>query len=432
MKRGAAEVDVAWGRDTTLNIEVAKGNVETLEVAESIGLGLRLILSDGRMGFAYSSDPDVDVEGLAESAHQNALGTDPDSCNVLPTDSGSSEEDWSEEDFDEIPVAEKIALCVDLERKTLDADKRISLVQQAGYSDTRGEAVVVNSRGLWRRFRSANCSCSVVAAASENGADSEMGWEFDFSTKFKSLRPEWVADRCASKTCALLGGKVCSGGPMPVVLDDYVTSEFLQVLGPALMATNVIKGKSLFRDSVGSSIASRHVRLVDQNDLPRAMNRAPFDAEGSLAQKTVLVEEGVLKGFLHNAYTARKMGLKTTANAGRGGGYRSVPEVVPTNFFLEPGTHRQEELLETAGSGLFVVRAMGVHMANPISGDFSLGVSGYLIRSGKLDRPVRGVTVAGNLKDFLAKIEAVGNDLRFFGAYGAPSVLVADMVVSGE
>jgi PmbA protein len=124
------------------------------------------------------------------------------------------------------------------------------------------------------------------------------------------------------------------------------------------------------------------------------------------------------------------MGLWSTANAGRSG-FRSTPEVGATNCFLEPGHHTPEALIGMAGTGLFVTEVMGVHTVDPISGDFSLGVAGVKIENGRITRPVRGVTVAGNIKDLLKNIQAVGNDLRFFGVFGSPSVLISGLVVSG-
>jgi len=429
---GAADAEVALTRDVNLEIEVAKGEVETLGLAEAMGVGVRVFTEDRRMGFAYTTAAEAGVERVVEAAWHNALATTPDEHNVLPEHAPTSEDDWSEQDFADVPVAKKVDFCRELERKTLDGDPRITHVQHASYSDTRGEYTVANSRGLLRTFSNAYGTCSVVAAAAQEGADSEMGWEFDFAKTFDALRLDWVAERCVERTVRQLGGKPCPTRAMPIVLDNYVTTQFLGVLAPALMANQVLKGKSLFAEQVRQDIAAKCVTLIDQNDAPGGLNRAPFDAEGASAQRTVLVEAGTLRGFLHNAYTAHRMAVKSTANAGRGGGFRSVPEVTATNLFLEPGQRSQEELLEGAGDGLFVTSAMGAHMADPISGDFSLGVSGLEIEGGRPGRPVRGVTIAGNLKELLRNIEDVGGDLRFFSSTGAPSVRIAEMMVSGE
>lgn len=430
-KVGAADAEAVLSRDIGFHVEVAKGEIETLALSEVIGLGVRLFTTDRRIGFAYTTDLASGPGATVEAAWQNALANGADDHNVLLDADTVSEDDWCEADLGAISVGDKADFARRLEQRTLDADKRITHVQEAAYSDSLYEFTIANSRGLSRTYRNAYCSCSVVAAAAEDGVDAEMGFEFDFGRTFESLRLDWVARHCAERTTQRLGGTPCATGAVPVVLDNRVTTAFLNVLGPALMADNVLKGKSLFAGRVGDAIASEHVILIDRNDLEAGINRAPFDGEGASAQETVLVDRGALRGYLHNAYTAHKMGEGTTANAGRGG-FRSTPEVGATNFYLKPAEATQANLFAMADPGLFITEVMGVHTADPVSGDFSFGATGLTIEGGRLGRPVRGVTIAGNMKDLLGNISAVGNDLRFFGAYGAPSVLIAQLMVSGE
>jgi PmbA protein len=433
-KRAIVDADVVLARNVSLGIEVAKGEVETLEMAESIGLGVRLITDDRRVGFSCTTalDGQAALERVVEMAWQNAQPIDPDEHNVLPDEQAVSEHDWVKEDFTAISTERKVEFCRDLERKTLEGDPRISMVERAGYSEERSEFAIANTRGALRRFTAAHCSCSVSAVAAQEGVDSEMAGEFDVNVKFDALRPDWVARRCVDLATSALGGKPCETRPMPVLLDNGVVASFLSVIGGTLMADRVIKGKSMFAKEAGNRIAAENVVLIDQNDLEKAINRAPFDAEGASARRTILIEAGVLKGFLHNSYTAHKMGVQTTGNAGRTGGFETVPEVAVTNCYLEPGTQPQAELIDKTGQGLFVTDVMGMHTINPISGDFSIGAAGRMIEEGRLGRPVRGVTIAGNIRDFLKNITLIGSDLRFFGSYGAPSVLVAQMAISGE
>lgn len=429
-KLGAVDADILLMRDAEFHVDVSRGDVETFSLAESIGVGVRVFTPDRRLGFAYGTDLNGSCDAIVEAAWQNAAGGDPDEHNVLPEEAVESESDWSEEDFSKIPSSDKVDFARDLEKRALAADNRIAQIQHARYGDSTYEAILVNSRGLTRAHRSSYCSCSVVAMALEPGHDGETGWEFDHARRYAALRPDFVARGAAEDAVRLLGGKPCGTGAVPVVLDNYVAVQFLQVIGPALKASQVLKGKSPFAERRGEAIASGIVSLYDQNDLSEGLSRSPFDAEGASARRVAVVEGGVLRRFLHNAYTADKMGEETTANAVRG--FRSTPEVGATNFYLEPGPPTQENLFESAGQGLFVTGAMGVHTADPISGDFSLGASGLLIENGKPGRPVRGVTIAGNVRDVLQGIAAVGNDLRFFGAYGSPSWLVGQMMVSGE
>lgn len=428
---GAAEAEILFAHGVDLEIEVARKQVETLVRSESIGAGVRVFTPDKRLGFAYTSADGEGIDRAVAAACENARINEPDEFNGLPDETAVSDDDWAEEDFAAIPVACKVDACRALEDRVLAADTRISHIQKTAYHDSRIEWTMVNSRGLFRSYRMAHASCSAIAAASQPGCDSEMGWEFDVARRFDALRWDWVGGACAARATRLLGGKPCAGGCMPVVFDPYVATQFLGVIGAAFMANNVLKGKSLFANRMGDAVASACVTIKDRNDLPDGINRAPFDAEGASAATTPVVEKGRLCGFLHNAYTARKMGVPTTANAIRGGGFRSTPEVGPSNAYLVPGESAPEALFAAAGKGLYVTEAMGVHTADPISGDFSFGVAGVAIENGQLAGPVRGVTLAGNIKDLLLGIAGIGCDLRFFGPYGAPSVLISGIMIAG-
>lgn len=436
---GTDDAEIVVSKSADLSVEIRNGEVEALSTAEAIGAGIRIFTDDRRMGFAYATEllgrPDHEVRekahSLVEAAWENARANEPDEYNVLPNESVTSDDDWAEEDFAAKPAADKVEFAKAIERKTMAADARISQVQSSAYEDCLYDFTIANSRGLRRRYRNGFCSCSVSATASQEGVDSETGWEFDYARTFGALRPDWIAARCAEKAVGRLGGKPCAGGAMPVVLNDFVAMQFLRVLSSAFKANNVLKQKSLFAGRLGEQVAADCVSVADHNDYEQGLARAPFDGEGTSAQRTAVIEGGVLRTFLHSTYTAAKMGAESTANAGRGG-FRSPPDVGTTTLYMAPGNTAFEDLLKQAGNGLYVDSAMGVHTADPISGDFSFGAAGKLIENGVLTRPVRGVTIAGNVKDLFMNVARLGNDLRIFGSCGAPSVLVSELMVSGE
>jgi len=432
-KKPVAGADAVLADDVSLSIQVADKKVEALEMAEDIGLGVRLITDDGRVGFSYTTalDGDDALGRVVEMAWQNAQPIAPDEHNVLPGEQAVSQHDWAKEDLAATSTEKKVEFCKQLEQKVLSGDARISMVERASYGESRSRIAIANTRGLFRTFSTAYCSCSVEAVAAQEGVDSEFGSEFDVSQQFGGLRLDWVAERCVQRAVGALGGKPCATRPMPVVLDNRVAASFLRVIGGILMADRVIKGKSMFAGEMGKRIAAENLVVIDQNDLDEGINRAPFDGEGTSAKKTRLVEGGVLRSFLHNAYTAHRMGTQTTGNAGRHGGFKSVPEIVATNCYIEPGEPDQDGLIDKAGNGLFVTDVMGMHTIDAISGDFSIGASGRAIEEGRLAAPVRGVTVAGNIREFLNDIALIGSDLRFFGPYGAPSLLISEMPVAG-
>jgi PmbA protein len=144
-----------------------------------------------------------------------------------------------------------------------------------------------------------------------------------------------------------------------------------------------------------------------------------------------LIQGGVLQCFLHNTYTASKDGVLSTGNGVRGS-FKGTPEVGTTNFFIEPGDKTPEQIIGEVGNGFYVTEVMGLHTANPISGDFSFGASGLWIENGRLSRPVRGMAIAGNIMDLIKNVDAVGNDLQFFGSKGAPTIRVSRMSISGK
>ena len=216
-----------------------------------------------------------------------------------------------------------------------------------------------------------------------------------------------------------------------VVLDPYIATNFLGLLSPALSAEAVQKGRSLFAGKVNQAVASPLITVVDDGRLPGGIASAPFDGEGVPTSETVLIDQGQLKGFLHNTYTAAKEGVSSTGNGVRSS-FKSTPEVGSTNFFIRAGEKSPEQLIKEVPKGLYVTEVMGMHTANPISGDFSVGASGIWIEKGELTRPVRGVAIAGNIMDLLGAVDAVGSDLEFFGGKGAPTLRVSSMSLSGS
>jgi PmbA protein len=216
----------------------------------------------------------------------------------------------------------------------------------------------------------------------------------------------------------------------PVVLDNYVATEILEVLAPSFLAENVQKGKSLLAGRLGEQLFAPALRIRDDGTLPGGMATTPFDGEGVAHRDTVLVEGGELRGFLYDTFYACRDGKQSTGNATRGG-VKSAPHMGVTNFFVERGDSPAGALLAGIGTGVLITDVMGMHTANPVSGDFSVGAAGFLIENGAVAGPVKGFAIAGNILELFRNVELVGDDLRFFGAVGAPSLRIAALDVSG-
>ncbi|MFZ3207314.1 MAG: metallopeptidase TldD-related protein, partial [Geobacteraceae bacterium] len=229
----------------------------------------------------------------------------------------------------------------------------------------------------------------------------------------------------------LLGAGKIATMRCPAVLDNYVATEMLEVLAPSFLAESVYKGKSLLADRMGERLFASGLNIRDDGALAGGMATAPFDGEGAPQSNTLLVADGVLQGYLYDTFYACKMGGNSTGNAGRGG-VKSPPRLAVSNFFIENGKVSPEALFAGIGRGVMITEVMGMHTANPISGDFSVGAAGFLIENGVLTAPIKGIAIAGNILELFGSVEQAANDLRFFGAVGAPSIRIAALDVSGE
>lgn len=430
LKKGAHQAEIYISKSKELTIEVANGQVETLKNAEEHGLGIRVFV-DHRLGYAYTSDlSPAALEVALDRAILNAEKTFSDPYNRLPKPvSDHRELALYDPSIENTPVEEKIQLALDMEKAAKEYDPRVKITESCTYQDSQYLVTLANSEGVLTGYRGAYCGCFAFVVAEENG-DAQTGFGLQFELKYADLDPVKVGREAAEKAVRMLGAEKINTQKAPVVLDPYVATNFLGVLAPALSAEAVQKGKSLFAGKLGTQVCSSLISIIDDGALPGAIMSAPFDGEGVSTGRTALIEKGTLKNFLHNSYTAAKDGVTSTGNAVRS--FKSTPEVGTTNFFIEAGSVSRDELLSGIEQGFYVTEVMGMHTANPISGDFSVGASGLWIEKGKLTKAVRGVAIAGNLLSLLEQVDCVADDLTFFVGRGAPTVRIKEMTISGS
>lgn len=414
-----------------LTIEVREQTVENLKLAEERGLGLR-VFKDGRMGFAYSADLNPPaIEEVIREALANSQQTTVDPGNALPSAAVHYPQlSLYDPAIRQATVESKIEMARAVERTGRSFDPRLKITEAAGYEDGEYEVAIVNSSGLNAAYQGAYCGLYLVVVGQEQ-EDNQTGFALQYRLKFAELDPETVGREAAEKAVRMLGAKQIGTQRVPVLLDPYVATSFLGVLAPALTAEAVQKGKSLFAQKIGQPVGSNVLTLVDDGTLPNGIASAPFDGEGVPSSRTVLIENGNLRTYLYNTYTAARDGVSSTGNGVRGS-FKSTPEVGTTNFFIQPGEVSQQQLMTDIKEGLYITEVMGMHTANPISGDFSVGAAGLWIKDGQFTVPVRGIAIAGNLADLLQSIEGVASDLNFFGGKGSPTVRIGQMTVSGS
>jgi PmbA protein len=329
-----------------------------------------------------------------------------------------------------IDLKEKFKRCQEMEKIAYKTDPRVKAARQISYSETISDVYLINSNGLEVSYSKSACSTFAMVVA-QDGEDAQMAWDMDIQTEYDRLKWSEVSQEAAKKALCLLGAKPISTRRAPVIFSPSVAVSIIGAFAPAFLADAVQKGRSLMAGRLGETIASPLVTLLDDGILSGGLATAPYDGEGVPMQRTAIIQNGRLNAFLYDSYTAHKDRVASTGNGVRPGP-KSQPQVGATNMYMENGNYSEDELLMEIQEGLYVTEVMGAHTINPISGDYSLGATGHWVQKGRMNKPVRGVTISGNMLDLLKNVSGCANNLRFYGHYGSPSIAISKMVIAGE
>ncbi|MBF0497115.1 MAG: TldD/PmbA family protein [Deltaproteobacteria bacterium] len=431
----AAQVDaheIFISRGSSFVVGIKEGEIELFKDSDYLGVALR-ILQQRRPGFAYlggftealARTMVADAIGVAQSATEDKAVSFP-----APPATGYPEVAGFDATLADEPREVKVARAKTLESEALAVDPRIKKVRSAQYRESMFTVTLANSTGLRATQQGTAVSVSVTTlAADESG--SEMGWDYQAERRADRLDPAGVARCAAQRALDSLGGRSLSSRKCPVIFTNQVVVEILGVLAASFRGDNVSKGKSLLKDRMGDLVFSPQLTIIDDGLYPGGVASAAFDDEGVPCRETRLVENGRLTSFLYDTYWATRAGGMSTGNANRGD-FKTPPFVSVSNLYIKPGATAFDSLVSQMHEGLVVEELMGIHTADPISGDFSVGCSGYWVEGGTRSFPVRGAAISGNVIDLFGKIGVVGNDLRFYGHEGAPSLLIDEISLSGD
>ncbi len=431
----AMEVYVASGVDT--EVQSYQGEVEELTTATSSGFGIR-ILNDGaggaRVGTAWagSLDDESITNALREARDNATFATEDefvafarpdgvDAVSLTLTDGGVAA----------TPLDEKIAMAIELERIVRGGDPRIRQVDAANYSDYVAEAAIASTTGIRASYARTGAYVSVEAIAND-GDDDQTGWGLSAGRAPHELDIEKAAADAIRRATRMLGAVKPKSFKCTAVFDPRTAATLFSIIGGALSGEAVVRGRSFFANRVGEMVATPSFTLLDDPTDARHFAASIYDAEGLACRRNVLIEKGELKGFVYDTVSARRAGTASTGSAVRGG-IAGSPSAGCRALQLAPGDLDQAEVLRRVGHGVFVESLIGVHSGvNPVSGDFSVGVTGLMIRDGQLAEPVREITVASTLQRMLLDVVHVGNDLEWLpGAAAGQSVAIDNIAVSG-
>lgn len=436
--RPGEQVEAYAARSKGTEVKVFGGEVESLAAENTEGVGVRVVV-DGRQGFAWagSLEPDIVAETLAEARDNAGFGS-PDEYLGLPGPDDAADPGGERAALDlwrdallTTSADDKVALALELERAVMGADDRVRGVRTVSYGDGATEMALANSLGVEASSRRTVCSISALTLAGED-VGTRTGYGFSVGREPSQLDVSEAAAMAVERAVRLLGATQPKSRRLSVVFDPLVASSILGVVSGALNGESVLKGRSMFATRLDEMVAGAHLSIVDDPTNPEAFGAAGYDSEGVPTRPVRLIENGKLVRFLHNVHSGRRAGTGTTGSAVRGG-YTSTPGVGPRALHFEPGSATPEELLRRAEGGLYVQSITGLGSgASPITGDFSVGADGLMIRDGALAEPVREITVASTFQRMLLDLE-VGNDLQWLaGGAGAITMFLPEMTMSGS
>jgi len=428
----AAESVVREGSEFSTVVRV--GEVETLKESGARAIGLRVFVGQ-RTASTYSSDFSADgIQRLIQGALELAQVTSEDPYAGIPEPSqlGSLPGDLKlyYDDVYSLPPEERIDYARRAERAALDADPRMKNSDGGSFDAATGSKVLANSHGFVGAYRRSYCSVSAAPIVQDEKGNMQRDYWFSLSRTLSQLdSPEAVGREAARRTLRRLGARKIASTEVPIILDPLVAGSILDNIFDAVNGDAVYKQSSFLAGKLGEKIAAGNITVVDDGTIPGGFGTEPFDGEGVPTRRTVVIENGVLKSYLLNTYTAKKLGMQTTGNASRG--LAGTPGIGAGNFFLQKGERTPQQIIGDVKRGLYVVQFLGFGV-NMVTGDFSRGVSGLWIENGELTYPVEEITVAGNLKDMLHNISEIGNDLKFRGSLAAPTLRIDGMMIAGE
>lgn len=424
----AAEVYIESGRN--LSIEVRNGQVETVTEAASHGVGFRVFVK-GKIAFSHCNDfSDKALENAVSKAVVFAGNTTPDENNVLPEDMDiTGVEGLYDAEIAEVPMDKKIGMAKEVEQLAMENEK-ITKSSGSGFSEGDSEIIIANSNGLLKNYKSSYCAYGVGVVA-EKGEQKSTGYEYCSRRYFSDLlSSKEIAEKAAKKAYELLDPRMVKTQRAVVIFDPDVARSILSGILGALNGERVLQGASFLRDKMNEKFASDLITLVDDGRRPKGLRSKPFDGEGVPTQKRVLVEKGILKGFLYNTIVAKRAGVESTGNASRRD-YRSLPGIGFHNLFMDAGENSRDEIIKTTKNGLLLKGVTGYGI-NPVSGNFSGGATGFWIENGQIAFPVKGLTIAGAADEILNGIDMVGDDLDLNRSFTAPTFRIREMQIGGE
>ena len=430
-RKGATAADAFVVEDQSFSAQVRLGQVDTVKHAREQHMALRVFVGKS---VAAASTSDLSREAmsrLVDEAVSLARVTSPDELAGLPDADLLARQipdlDLRDPHGHDLPPEEKIELARRCEAAALAADPRITNSEGGDFGDRRARYAYATSHGFSGEYQTSSFSLAVSPVATRDGEMQRDSWYHVTRRRSRLDAPEEIGRVAARRAVQRLGARRVKTAEVPVVFDPEMAASLVRHIAGAAAGPALYRRASFLVGKLGERIAAPSITIVDDGTIPGALGSRPFDGEGLPVARTVVVDQGVLRSYLLDTYSGRKLGLPSTHHGARDG---SGVSVSTTNLYLAAGDRDPGDLIRSVKSGLYVTELIGFGV-NGVTGDYSRGAVGMWIENGELAYPVEEITVAGNLLDMLHAVEGVGNDLVFRDRTSAPTLLIGRMTVAG-
>ena len=411
--------------DESKSIELDSRKEELNFAKEEIecGVGIRVI-KDNKVGFAFTSNMEKIQETARQAIENTKLNKVDENYTFSEVEKVPTIKDVYDKKFNDLSLDESVEFLKSTIDTALDSGCEVT---GAGFSSSEGRSLILNSNGVSIEDEGTGFGLGLSVTIQEDG---KIATAYNSqSSRFFDLDGEKLAGDVCDLAKSSLDTKPIETDNYSVVLDYYAATGLLQTFLGAFNGENVMRGRSILKDKVSTEIANPSLTLTDNPLLEKGMYTAKCDGEGSVSQKTDLIKDGVLNSFIYDIYTANKAGVKTTSNGLRGS-YLTTPMIAPTN--LEFKFSEMKDLSEI-DKGVLTTSVLGAHTANPISGDFSVEASNaFKIENGELADPINKAMISGNIFEIMKKVEGLNSEIKQYGSFIIPKLLVHDLRVVGQ
>lgn len=427
LRKGCNDIEFYIETNQSLDLEIRDGKLDKYQESKSQGIGVRVIKGNKQSLVYGTSDATKDLQKSIDEAIEILEYMDEDDIVIQ-----GNEEFKGNIESEEIPLTtfdKKMEFLVLQEKDGISATDKKAMVESTTYEENKYSKHIINSKGLNKMESGSYCGSSISLAINQDGVN-ETGYSYFYTRDIAELFKQDLGLEAYEKAHEMLGAGVVSSKKYTALFTPDVIVDLLRLLSYSFNGENIYKGKSLFKDKVGIKVISDKLNIIDDGIENNALGFTFFDGDGVEVKRNPIIDKGVFLGGLYNLSIAKKKGTLTTGNASRS--HASLPNIGYHNLCMENGNVDVKDMMLEMNDGIIIKELMGLHMANPITGEFSLGASGLTVKNGKIGGGFRGVTISGNILDIFSNVLAVGNDFQRRTTVGAPSLLIQDVIVSGS